>query len=154
MRGLLGHLGRQLAQRAVVVKDVKAAAETGDYQIVLASLNLQVACSDGGNALFDGHPTFAFIIGKEYPKLSAHKQQFGLDVVLNDAVSGAAFGQIPGDARPCSAFVTAHVDVGFEIALFVVVEGGIHRVFIVDGCANHVYVRARGDTRKALNFRP
>jgi len=96
----------------------------------------------------------ASVGGEEEPELGAGEEEVGIDVVLGQGVDGAVLRQVADDARPGLALVVALEEVGSEVAILVVVEGGVDGAGGVLGGEKAADVGALGDAGEALDLAP
>ena len=73
-RFLLERFLTQAAQRRIVIEDVKTATEGAQHQVVLASLNLQVAHGDDRYATFQLDPALSAVAGEEETELRPREE--------------------------------------------------------------------------------
>ena len=116
----------------VVVEDVEAAPEGAESEVVLCALDVDIAHLDGGQPALEADPVGALVDREVESELGAHEQQLGFDVVLHQRVDDLAIRQVAGDRAPRLAAVAADEDVGLEVGLFLVVEGRVDGVVVVD----------------------
>ncbi len=90
LEGLLAHL----AEGRVIIENVEAAAEGCAHEIVLAALDREVAEGDGREATGELEPLVATVDGEEDAEFGAGKEQFLLDVVLDQAPDQQAIRKI------------------------------------------------------------
>ena len=154
-RGLLGEqfVGRT-TDGGQVVEDEKAAAKRGEDEVALAFLDREIADIDGGQAPLELDPALAGIGREEEAELGAAVEQPRLHRILQDGIDGAARGQVPGNGSPGLAPISALEHVRLEVALLVVVEGGVDGVGIVRRGFDIRDEGVLGDARKGLDLAP
>ena len=145
-----------IPQRRVVVEHVKAPAESAEHEVVFPLLDGNIPNGDGGQTGLEGFPVIAAIRTVEAAELRADKQQVFVHMVFGNGIGGATLRQNVGNGLPTAAPVCAFVQVRFEIAVLVVVEGGIHHVGVVLGSQQEVHIGAFGHAGYgvAVYFRP
>ena len=143
-----------LAQRRIVVKHVETAAESCRDQIILPSLNGQIAHLDGRHAALELDPALALIGAEVEAEFGTGKKQRALHMILDQRVNTAALGQAGGDRTPALAKISTAQQIGLEITILVIVEGGIHGVGSVLREQHARHVGALGHTREAVDLAP
>ena len=151
---LLHDLRRGHAQRAVIVQHVDAAAEGADHQVVHLFLDSEVAHHDGGQADVELHPLLAADVAPVEAEFGAGEEQLRIHVIFGDGVHAAALGQVAGDVDPGLAVIGALDQIGFEVAVLVVLVGDVDGAGIVLRGQNALHIGVLGHAGRLLDFAP
>ena len=147
-RGVLG----QFAQRRVIVEDEEAAPEARRDQVVLAALNLDIADGNRRHAGAELLPSRAAVEGHVHAELGRREHQAGALVVLHHAPHQMPFGDALGDAGPGAAAVARHQQIRRKVPVFVVIQGHVHGVRVVQIGADVVDESGVGNARQRAHL--
>ena len=142
----------QFAQRRVIVEDEEAAPEARRDQVVLAALNLDIADGNRRHAGAELLPSRAAVEGHVHAELGRREHQAGALVVLHHAPHQMPFGDALGDAGPGAAAVARHQQIRREVPVFVVIQGHVHGVRVVQIGADVVDESGVGNARQRAHL--
>ena len=117
-------------------------------------MNSQIAYRDGGHAALQTNPLLSSVDGEVQTKLRARKQQLRIYVILGDGQNRTGGRQIPLNRRPRAARIGGLQQIGREIGILVMVEGGVGGGIAVLRCQDAADVSTIRDSWKLLDPPP
>ena len=148
------HARAHIAQRRVVVENIKTASKRRANQIVLARLNDEIAERDVWRSARQFRPVVAAVHREKHAKLGTQKHQSGFFMVLYDAPQYVAFRQVVGDAAPRTTAVSTAQDIRRKITALVVVDNNVNRVGVVQIGFDVIDKKALGYAGQAIDLTP
>ena len=123
--------GAEPSQGTVIVKDVEATPEGRQHQIAFPLLYGDIAHGDGRKSAFELCPFRTTVYTEVNPELRTYEEQVLVHVIFRHGVRTSADRQVGSDRGPCFSAIAAFEEIGPEVAVAVMVEGGVKDIPVV-----------------------
>src|SRR5215467_1522235 len=127
MKWVVADVSRELLERCEIVQNPDRSSVCSHDQIVFLWVNVNVINSGIGQTQPQQIPMRSLVPGDISPIFESGVVQVGVMAVLTDDVSANVLRQITCDRRPTAAVIGGAIEIGFEVAQVMSIDGD-HRL--------------------------